>query len=150
MSIEVYIDGSCLNNGRENAQAGVGGYCKEDERMSFSLHLASGRPTNNQAEIFAATAALHRAAKYGYRAVTLVTDSEFLIKAVREWIPIWKTNGWRTSDGRDVVNRDEFELLLDASKDISVSYRFVAGHSGDPGNDEADRRAKAAAIKYRF
>ncbi|KAI1299352.1 Ribonuclease H1 [Halotydeus destructor] len=145
MSVEVYIDGSCLNNGRDGAVAGIGGYCKTDDRLSFSLPLPHGRQTSNRAEIFAAIKAIELASRYGYRSITLITDSSFLIKSVDEWIPAWRSNGWRTYDGSAVVNRPDFEELLEVSARIAVTYLFVAGHSGDPGNDAADRNAKEGA-----
>ena len=32
--INVYIDGSCINNGKENAVAGYGVYFKEDDKKT--------------------------------------------------------------------------------------------------------------------
>ncbi|KAI1299247.1 Ribonuclease H1 [Halotydeus destructor] len=149
MSVEVYTDGSCLDNGRDEPAAGIGGYCEEDGQLSFSLPLKHGRQTNNRAEIYAAIEAIKRASNYGYNEVIVISDSKFLIKAMYSWIPKWKNNGWVASDGRPVRNRRDFEELLEAMEDIDVEFEYVPAHSDIEGNVIADKFAVKGAVKNR-
>lgn len=66
-------------------------------------------------------------------------------------MPGWKNNGWRKSDGNLVENRDDF-IALDAAMNsgyIQLKWEKVQAHSGDYGNDQADRLAKEGAAMYR-
>ncbi|RWA13203.1 hypothetical protein EKO27_g1928 [Xylaria grammica] len=70
--------------------------------------------TSNRAELRAALAAL-RARQWsddGYRTVVIATDSEYVAQGVTEWVRKWVGNGWKTSKGKNVANRDLWELLL--------------------------------------
>ncbi|CAG0925863.1 unnamed protein product [Notodromas monacha] len=73
-------------------------------------------------------------------------DSHFTINCVEKWIQKWKLNGWKTTTGENVKNREELELL-DSVSTIPVRYVYVPGHKGNVGNMEADKFAKSGA-KY--
>lgn len=47
----------------------------------------------------------------GLTKINIHTDSEFVIKSVNDWMPKWKTNGWKTSAGGEVKNKDMFMML---------------------------------------
>lgn len=59
----------------------------------------------------------------------------------------WKRNGWTTSTGSAVVNQDLWERLdrLCEARRGAVRWEHVYGHSGDVGNEGADRLAVAGA-----
>lgn len=112
----------------------------------------NGRPTSNNSEIEAATRAIKDASRMGYDNIRVNTDSSFVRTAVNDWMPKWKQNDWRKSDGQPVVNRREFQNLDRAMRDnpnMKVEFNHVPGHSGNPGNEAADRLAKRGAQQYR-
>lgn len=51
------------------------------------------------------------------------------------------------STGGPVKNKDDFIALIDAMKSIDVKFEKVPAHSGDYGNEMADRFAFAGAKK---
>ncbi|KUO07463.1 ribonuclease H family protein [Streptomyces sp. DSM 15324] len=104
-----------------------------------------GRATNNVAEL----TALERLLASTDPGVPLEVrmDSQYAMKAVTTWLPGWKRNGWKTSAGKPVANRElvvRIDELLDGR---SVEFRYVPAHQvdGDPLNDFADRAASQAA-----
>jgi len=76
---------------------------------------------SNRAHLRAAIAALQYRQWWaeGWTAITIATDSEYLMEGITNWIEIWQQNGWLTSretgdnyNGDAVANRDLWELLL--------------------------------------
>lgn len=87
----------------------------------------------------------------GYRQIRINTDSEILKRAATEWMPKWKQNDWHKSDGRPVVNREDFQKLdraMNNNPNMDIRFKHVSGHSGNPNNDAADRLAKQGAQHY--
>lgn len=96
----------------------------------------------------AATRAINDAGRFGYENIRINTDSQFVAKSADRWMHTWKQNGWHKSDGKPVVNRDDFQRLDAAMTNnprVNVEWRHVQGHSGDPNNEAADRLAKEGA-----
>lgn len=108
--------------------------------------------TNNRMELTAAIEAL-RALRGRPGEVALHTDSTYVIRGIREWIHGWRRRGWRTADGKDVLNRDLWETLagLDAGRAATgkVAWHYVRGHTGVPGNERVDEIADAFATGQR-
>ncbi|MFN3535516.1 MAG: RNase H family protein [Desulfatiglandales bacterium] len=55
-----------------------------------------------------------------------------------------RRNGWRTSQKKEVKNRDLWERLLSLCGRHLVEWRWLKGHGGDPLNERCDRLAKGA------
>mgnify|MGYP003841613737 CR=1 FL=1 len=55
----------------------------------------------------------------------------------------WKARGWRTASKQAVKNEDLWRVLDDAlaNSEHSITWHWVKGHSGNPGNDRADALA---------
>ena len=92
--------------------------------------------TNNRMEILAVIMALKTINTRS--GITIFTDSTYVQKGISEWIGKWKTNGWRTSNNKDVKNKDLWVQLDSLNSEISVNWIWVKGHSGHPENDRAD------------
>uniref|UniRef100_A0A6B2F3Y9 Ribonuclease H1 n=1 Tax=Bothriechis nigroviridis TaxID=88079 RepID=A0A6B2F3Y9_BOTNI len=147
--VAVYTDGCCSSNGRQAARAGTGVYWGPDHFLNNSERL-HGRQTNQRAEIHAACKAIEQAKSQNIRKLTIYTDSKFTIKGVTSWIPNWKINGWKTSAGKEVTNKEDFERLAKLSEGMDIQWMHVPGHAGFPGNEAADRLAKEGAGKSLF
>jgi len=76
-------------------------------------------------------------------AVTLHLDSQYVLKGVTEWLAGWKAKGWKTASKQPVKNVDLWQALdaLVAGSGHRIDWRWVRGHSGDPGNERADALA---------
>jgi len=144
--VSVYTDGCCFNNGKDNPCAGIGVYWGPGDPNNLSERLG-GRQTNNRAEIIAAMRAIQQAKEQGITELKIYTDSNFLISCMTEWLPKWKTTGWKGSNGKEVLNREELEQLDAETTGITVTYEHVPGHQGVEGNEAADKLANDGARK---
>lgn len=110
---------------------------------------SSDHTTNNKMELGGAIAALeHLAGTPG--TVTLYTDSTYVIQGITKWVFGWRTRGWKTATGQDVLNRDLWErlsALVQARGRGGVDWHWVRGHVGTPGNERADAISVAFAVQ---
>lgn len=138
--VKIYTDGACIGNPGPGGWAAIVQYPDKDP-----VELCGGfsGTTNNRMEILAAIYALESLQTESK--VTLITDSKYLIQAIEDWIKRWKHNGWRTSNGTPVKNKDLW-LRLDALvKKHKVSFKWVKGHAGNPQNERCDELATTQA-----
>ena len=81
----------------------------------------------------------------GRRRVDLFSDSAYVVNCFRDkWYVRWRQNGWKNAQKKPVENRDLWEALIALAERHEVVWHKVAGHSGDPLNERADRLARAA------
>jgi len=104
-----------------------------------ALHGGERETTNNRMELKAAIEAL-RALK-GRQTVLLHTDSKYLLEGVSKWLPGWKARSWKTAARKPVRNQDLWETLDALVGKHDITWKWVKGHSGHAGNDEADALA---------
>jgi ribonuclease HI len=133
--VVIYADGACKGN---PGPGGWGAWLKsgEHERELFG---GAALTTNNQMELTAVIEAL--AALKKRSAVTLYTDSQYVKNGITSWIHGWKARGWLTADKKPVKNMPLWQQLDVLNASHKVQWRWVKGHSGDPGNERADRLA---------
>ena len=140
--IEIHTDGACSGNpgpGGWGAILAWNGHVKE-------LKGGEAATTNNRMEMLAAIRALESLRRPS--AVDLYTDSNYLKDGVTSWLARWKKNGWKTSARQPVKNEDlwrELDLLC-ARHDIT--WRWVRGHDGNPGNERADELAREGMAPF--
>jgi ribonuclease HI len=77
-------------------------------------------------------------------AVTIHTDSRYVMDGASKWIIGWKRNGWKTADKKPVKNEDLWRALDTAMAGHDITWRWVAGHSGHVENERADFLARTA------
>lgn len=149
--ITVHFDGSCLGN------PGPGGYAAilvndlTGSRKTVKGPVEdddTGSTTNNRAELTAAIKALEAIRPGAF--VTMVGDSQLLIKGMTDWRFGWQRRGWRTADKQPVSNQDLWcQLIAATEKAAKVEWVWTKGHAGNLLNEEADRLAYAEALKLR-
>jgi ribonuclease HI len=111
--------------------------------------------TNNASEVVAATEAMRMAKDLEIKDLTIKTDSQYTIKGALEYLPKWKGNDWKLGDGSEIKNKKEWVALDKAASELaevgcSYTLEYVPGHSGDKGNDAADRNAsKGVSLSMR-
>lgn len=142
--VVVYTDGCCSSNGRKRARAGIGVYWGPGHPLNVGIRLP-GRQTNQRAEIHAACKALEQAKAQNISKLVLYTDSMFTINGITNWVKGWKKNGWKTSTGKEVINKEDFVRLERLTQNMDIQWMHVPGHSGFVGNEEADRLAREGA-----
>ncbi|MFZ3495089.1 ribonuclease H family protein [Streptomyces sp. 5.8] len=105
-----------------------------------------GRATNNVGELTALQRLLEAVAPG--TAVQVRMDSQYAMKAVTQWLPNWKRNGWKNAAGKPVANRELVESIDALLADRDVEFRYVPAHreDGDHLNAIADQAASDAAV----
>ncbi|KAK4647068.1 uncharacterized protein QC761_122230 [Podospora bellae-mahoneyi] len=146
--IVVYTDGAAPGNGKRHATAGIGVYFGAGDPRNISKRLPGPLQTNQRAELMAVLLALQ--AFDPAESVEIRTDSQYSIDCVTKWYRGWVRNGWLSAKGAAVKNDDiikPIRALIDERDAAGARTKFtkVAGHSGDPGNDAADRLAVLGA-----
>ncbi len=136
--VTIHTDGACRGN------PGPGGWGAVLNYRGNQKTLQGFEPdtTNNRMELTAVIQAL-RALKRGC-AVELITDSKYVMTGINEWLANWKRNGWKTAAKKPVKNSDLWQQLETETGRHDLTWRWVKGHSGDPGNELADQLANQA------
>ena len=79
--------------------------------------------------------------------VRLISDSQYLVKGMTEWIDGWQRKGWKNTKKEEVANRDLWERLLDLAKKHQVEWVWVKGHDGHLENERCDELARLEIIQ---
>ena len=139
----IYADGACKGN------PGIGGWGAHLNYMGNVKEIFGGQhdTTNNRMELMAVIEALS-CLKEKVEAF-LYLDSEYVIKGIKEWLPKWKSNGWKSSNNKPIKNVDLWLRLDEQLNKHSICIFKVKGHSGDPGNDLADLLANKGVDSIR-
>ena len=141
--IEIHTDGSCLGN------PGAGGWAAvivDEKNHREEIFGGEAHTTNNRMELTAAISALKKIPA-GTK-VELFTDSSYLKNAFTNgWLGKWKRNGWRTSTGGNVLNKDLWLELDELISTRAVKFNWVKGHAGNFFNERCDELARNFAIK---
>ncbi len=133
--IEIYTDGAC----RGNPGPGGWGVLLKSGRHEKTLHGGEHDTTNNRMELTAAIEGL-KALKRPSQ-VVLYTDSRYVMDGITSWMANWKKRGWKTAAKKPVKNQDLWQALDAETARHEIRWMWVKGHSGDDGNEEADRLA---------
>jgi ribonuclease HI len=138
MALVLYTDGACSGN------PGPGGWAWAVD----AEHYASGAAVHTTNQRMELTAVLE-AVRANDGPIEIRSDSTYVVNCFRDkWYVGWKKRGWKNSQRQPVANRDLWEPLVDlVLARADITWTWVKGHSGDPGNDLVDRLAVAAASR---
>jgi ribonuclease HI len=92
----------------------------------------------------ASTALRLMAGKANRMRVLMVSDSEYLVKGMRQWVPAWASRGWTRKAG-PIENLELWQELATTARLHDVQWTWVRGHHGHPKNEYANDLAVAAA-----
>mgnify|MGYP006356654633 FL=1 len=148
--IRVWTDGAAKGNGSVGCKGGYGIFiihpCGKQEKFCGGFNDV----TNNEMELLAVLKALTylTRADQPIKRIEILTDSTYVLKGITEWMPNWVKKGWRTASGGPVKNVSLWQAInnLDLR---SVTFTKVKGHSGDVGNDMADKLANQGVEKVK-
>lgn len=149
MLIRIYTDGACSENPGPGGWAAI--FCREDSCIPVGGYETY--TTNNRMELLAIIKALCKVRnlikdtgdKYSFE---LYSDSAYVVNAInKNWITRWKVNGWKTTKGGDIKNKDlwcKYMELIKFIRDSGVDIKIlkVKGHNGNAFNEYADKVAK--------
>ena len=137
--IEIYTDGSCLEN------PGNGGWAAiiNDDGQIEKISGSEKNTTNNRMELMAPIEALGKINKK--KKVKIFTDSQYVKMGITNWIHNWIKNNWQTSKKEDVKNKDLWLNLYKLTQSLDIEWHWVKAHAGNTLNEEVDALAKDAA-----
>jgi ribonuclease HI len=145
----VHADESCLGNDRSKPSAGGNAALIEapagDSVARWDLYEFSPQTTNNRMALAGAVATLEwirRQWKHAH--VVFVSDSEYLVKGMSEWVRGWEARGWKRKGGA-VENVELWQKLVQAAAAHTVTWTWIEGHAGHPKNEYANDLAMRAA-----
>ena len=142
-TIVVYCDGACSGN---PGPGGWGSIVATPDGHVRELGGGNRKTTNNQMELQAATEALRYLGSTPGE-VVLYTDSVYVINGITKWIWGWMRRDWKTAEGKDVLNKEYWQALSSAvghrKKAGPIQWKYVRGHTGNPGNERCDQIAVA-------
>jgi ribonuclease HI len=116
---------------------------RQVQRRDFYLYAP--HTTNNRMALVGAAKVLELLATKGNRMmVLLVSDSEYLVKGIRQWVPGWIARGW-TRRGGPIENLALWQALAAAVRLHEVQWTWVRGHAKHAKNEYADHLAVSAA-----
>jgi len=138
--VEVFADGACRGNPGPGGYGAILKYGKKTKEISGCDPLT----TNNRMEMMAVIKALEQL-KRPCR-VRIVTDSNYVVKGMTEWLPVWVRRNWINSQKKPVSNRDLWEKLLTLSRRHRIEWNWIKGHAGHPENERCDQLAKEAIV----
>lgn len=150
----LHLDESCLGNGREGQNPGGGGGLIEarsgDDRIQRrDFYISAPATTNNRMALASAVAALQLLAGKEVRLrVLMVSDSQYLVKGMREWVSGWAARGWRRREGA-IENLELWKALVASARLHDVQWTWVRGHKGHAKNEYANDLAVLAAREQR-
>jgi ribonuclease HI len=140
---EIFADGAC----EPNPGRGGWGVIIRDEILETELSGGESATTNNRMELMAVIMGLEHVKDPSQ--ITVVSDSQYVIKGASQWMAGWKKKGWRRSVKHPVLNIDLWQRLDAAATPHQVTWKWVRGHNGHPENERADKLAMAAISQQR-
>jgi len=145
--ITAYVDGACWNNGQKSAKGGWAFViCFEKNKEIHSSGYIE--PTTNQRmELTALIKALEEIkAKFQNteKTITILSDSEYVVKGVNDWMFNWEKKGWqrtRKKSRGDLKNLDLWKRAYELVKDLRPVVKWIKGHNGNEYNELCDALA---------
>jgi ribonuclease HI len=139
--VEIFADGACSGN------PGPGGYGAILKYGAQTKEVSGCEPdtTNNRMELMSVIAAFKQLKKPCR--IRVISDSTYVIKGMKEWMPGWIKKNWLNSRKQPVLNRDLWELLHDLCEPHTVEWIWVKGHNGHIENERCDELARNAIKK---
>ena len=139
--VTIYTDGACSGN------PGPGGWGAILMYKDNKKEISGGKKdtTNNVMELTAVIEAL-KLLKYPCK-VNVYSDSAYVVNAfLQNWIIGWQRNNWKTSDKKDVKNKELWQELIKLTKVHDVTFFKVKGHADNEYNNRCDELARNAIL----
>tara|TARA_E500000318_G_scaffold2060_1_gene2809 strand:- start:114943 stop:115434 length:492 start_codon:yes stop_codon:yes gene_type:complete len=143
-AVELFTDGACSGN------PGPGGWAflLRHPRSGKAVERSGGEreTTNNRMELTAVIEGLSALTRFSV--VELYSDSQYVLKGLKEWMPGWKKKGWKTASKQPVKNVDLWKQLDSLKDEHEIRFHWVKGHAGHPENERVDELAVIERDKF--
>lgn len=137
--ITIFTDGASSGN---PGPGGWGAIISYDSQIT-ELGGREDKTTNNRMELSAVLEALLFVVDQNLNSspITLYTDSSYVANGINSWIKGWQRRNWTNQAGQVIANVDLWQKMAQVLPDVSLKIVNVSGHSGIPGNEQADKIA---------
>ncbi|MBU8893146.1 MAG: ribonuclease HI [Bacteroidales bacterium] len=136
--IELFTDGSF------NHEKSIGGYAlliKTIQKDYYIDTVKTERKGNNLIELLAVIKGLEYLKKE--KSLRIVTDSQYVIKGITEWLPVWKINNYYTANGTKAKNITEWKKVFSLIKEKYIEFEWVKSHTDHFENTICDIKARS-------
>ncbi|MGH7471411.1 MAG: ribonuclease H family protein [Longimicrobiales bacterium] len=145
--VYIHADESCLGVQftDRDSPGGAGGVVEIWHKQAWARRdywLSEPATTNNRMAIRSAIEGLEGLSRPCQ--VVFVSDSQYLVRAMSEWVHGWQRAGWKRKTG-PLENAQLWQELVARSARHSVTWEWVRGHAGHPQNEYANYLATRAA-----
>lgn len=143
----IYADESCLGNqftdrASPGGAAGLIEHWRAGRWHRRDYWLSEPATTNNRMAIHSAILGL-QSLRRDCR-VVFTSDSLYLVKGMRDWVPAWQARGWKRKAG-PIENLELWQELVGEARRHDIDWHWVRGHAGHPQNEYANHLATRAA-----
>ena len=139
VKVTIYTDGACKGN---PGPGGIGVVVKCNGETT-EVKKAYDYTTNNRMEISSVIHGLELITQPSD--ITIYSDSKYVIDSLSKgWLDGWIKKGWTRGKNEPVKNVDLWKKLVALKSSHTVSYVWVKGHAGNPGNERCDQLANDA------
>ena len=146
--VYIYADESCLGNQRQDiARPGAAaGMLERFERRKgwYRRDFAAFRADTTNNRMALCSAILGLSALKRPCDVVFTSDSQYLVRGMKDWVHAWARRGWKRKGGA-IENLDLWRRLVTVAATHRVEWRWVRGHSDHPKNEYANDLAIATA-----
>lgn len=136
MTYFCYTDGACKKG--EKPFGGWGLFIKCPEGTDVERHGGAPKTSSSVMEMTAIAEALEWLPSDS-RAV-IFSDSKSALDYCERWIGIWKKSDWRNAELEVAAISKRIDSSL-TSKKLSIDWKWIRSHNGNPGNERADALA---------
>ena len=141
----VYTDGACINNGYDNAIAGIGIYFQEDDIRNISKKVI-GKQSNNVAELQAIIDVFDIIKNDIDKKICIVSDSQYALNCIISYGLKQSKDNWK----KDIPNKNLVKISYELYKNKkNIYFTYIKAHTENndihsKGNDGADKLANKA------
>ncbi len=108
--------------------------------------------TNNQMELAGVIEGL-KSLEQTTGDLAVLSDSTYVLHGITGWIHGWMRRGWKTASGDNVKNVGYWKrlsgLVRERKAQGAISWHYIRGHVGTPGNERCDQIATGYAAGKR-
>ncbi len=148
----IFTDGACRNNPGPGAWAMMIQNARGDIIMKSSG--VEHNTTNNRMELQGIIQGLMELKALEVdvtKPVFVYSDSKYAVDGATQWMPGWKSRGWKKSDQKTPENVDLWKHLDEVQACFSaLHFIWVKGHNGHPQNEHCDHMCNDALNQSGF
>jgi ribonuclease HI len=138
--ITIYTDGSCINNGKQNAACGGGIWVSDNNPLNKTISIPGNKHSNQIGELTAVLVALQSINPL--TPLKIITDSKYTINRLTTHLQDWEDIGWIGIENMTLFQAAAYHLRR---RPAPTTFQWTKGHDGHIGNEQADKLALTGA-----